>query len=371
MVDTSLLSDNDVTLRSLTARYFRGFNSEITLPLDASAVIVAGANGRGKTSLFDALQWLFLGRIPRLEDLRFRRTEEHIVNRYAPVGERALVSVELSGVGNGGSPVVATRIGDRQRTVLEVNTGDEDLVGEDAEQWLRDRIMSAGGTARTREGVTDKEFQRSFLTAALLEQDMVRAFLSSRSASDRYEILSQLLGVAILGDFVDALESTATRLREILNQRKQDLDIAEASVTNARGETDEAMARIAAAPSVQQSETEFESARVRTRIDLILPASDQPRAEYYETIIGRAQGWLASLSSIEAVHTTLRDHLERRPLRPLSVLENERLEATETATNLAVLLEQAIKTHDSAEAARPASSGGITIVGIRCLTSPL
>ena len=79
----------NVVIKSLTVRHFRGFNDEITLPLEGSAVIVAGANGRGKTSLFDAIQWLMLGQIPRLEKLKLHAAEEHIVNQYAPSGSRS------------------------------------------------------------------------------------------------------------------------------------------------------------------------------------------------------------------------------------------------------------------------------------------
>jgi len=350
MLDIPLNPENDVVLRSMTARYFRGFNSEITLPLDASAVIIAGPNGRGKTSLYDALQWLFLGRIPRLEDLRFKTTEEHIVNRYAPPGERARVSVELAVTGNG-IPAVATRTGNRQGTVLEVNIGDQSIVGENAEQWLRDRIMSAGRGAEFREGVTVQEFHRNFLTSALLEQDKVRAFLSSGSASDRYETLAQLLGLAVLDDFVDALEGSERRYREIVTQREQNLEIAEKAVSEAQGDSVEALARIAAAPYVEQTEIAFESARTQPGVHLQPRASDQTPIEFYEIVIGRAQSWLAGLASVDAIVTNLKGLLERRPLQSLSVLEDQRLEATGAASLLEGLLEQAVGSLGSAEAA--------------------
>ena len=40
----------------------RGFNDEQTIDLDAKLVIYYGPNGSGKTSLGEAIEWLFYGR---------------------------------------------------------------------------------------------------------------------------------------------------------------------------------------------------------------------------------------------------------------------------------------------------------------------
>ena len=53
-------------LVSLEVAGFRGFAREHEFDLDADAVIVVGANGNGKTSLFDAILWAITGRIQRL-----------------------------------------------------------------------------------------------------------------------------------------------------------------------------------------------------------------------------------------------------------------------------------------------------------------
>src|SRR6266702_7970146 len=49
-------------LVSLTVRNFRGFGSSGTaVPLDADLVLMFGPNGYGKTSLAEAIEWLFYG----------------------------------------------------------------------------------------------------------------------------------------------------------------------------------------------------------------------------------------------------------------------------------------------------------------------
>src|ERR1035437_5843358 len=50
-----------VVIRWVSIQNFRGFRAERTIDLAASATIVSGSNGKGKTSFFDALQWLLLG----------------------------------------------------------------------------------------------------------------------------------------------------------------------------------------------------------------------------------------------------------------------------------------------------------------------
>ena len=75
-------------LKSLSIAGFRGFPRPVTLDLDADAVIVAGVNGSGKTSLFDAVLWALSGSIDRLSD-----ETVNLVSRYSPSGEARVEAV--------------------------------------------------------------------------------------------------------------------------------------------------------------------------------------------------------------------------------------------------------------------------------------
>lgn len=88
------MMSSNVRLKTLTVESFRGIRDRISFDLDSSTVILTGPNGTGKTSVFDALQWVLLGSIARLEILRARRNVEHIVNSYCP-RERASVTLVL------------------------------------------------------------------------------------------------------------------------------------------------------------------------------------------------------------------------------------------------------------------------------------
>src|SRR5260370_222248 len=53
-------------LLELQVAGFRAFGRKQSFDLDADVVIVNGANGQGKTSLFDSLLWGLSGIVPRI-----------------------------------------------------------------------------------------------------------------------------------------------------------------------------------------------------------------------------------------------------------------------------------------------------------------
>jgi ATPase subunit of ABC transporter with duplicated ATPase domains len=73
-------------LKTLTVSGFRGFAEEETIDLDAEAIIVVGANGSGKTSMFDAILWALTGSVGRLHG-----EAADVVSKYSPTGEARVV----------------------------------------------------------------------------------------------------------------------------------------------------------------------------------------------------------------------------------------------------------------------------------------
>jgi len=128
-----------VTFLSLRVEAFRGFRDAREFPLAGSAVIAAGANGTGKTSFFDAIQWLLLGSLKRLESLRAKPTDEYIVNQYR-LGGPASVEAELM---LGGRQVRLRRSGTARSSLLEWQEGEHVLRGEDAERELDQALTPA------------------------------------------------------------------------------------------------------------------------------------------------------------------------------------------------------------------------------------
>jgi DNA repair exonuclease SbcCD ATPase subunit len=92
-------------LLSLELAGFRGFATKQIFDLAADAIIVVGANGNGKTSLFDAVLWAITGRIPRLGS-----DDSLLACRFSETGQTRVV-LRL-GQTDGSSQLTVTRVFD-------------------------------------------------------------------------------------------------------------------------------------------------------------------------------------------------------------------------------------------------------------------
>jgi DNA repair exonuclease SbcCD ATPase subunit len=101
-------------LVSLELAGFRGFANEQTFDLNADAVVVVGANGNGKTSLFDAILWAISGCVPRLG-----AKDSVIVSAFSETG-KARVVLRLKARNQ--RPLTVTRVYDGQETRVSVET---------------------------------------------------------------------------------------------------------------------------------------------------------------------------------------------------------------------------------------------------------
>ena len=178
---------------------FRGFNHRQRIELDASAVIVVGPNGTGKTSFFDGVQWLLLGSLERLERWRVRKNDEHIVNLYRG-SDPARVEAELD---IRGSRVRLRRQGRYDSGLLEWHGEGGSLHGEEAEIRLARALTSRPG----------QDVRRLLMSSALLQQDVVREVLEDKPA-ERYQHLAGLLGLDELSVFESEVKKRADRLTD-------------------------------------------------------------------------------------------------------------------------------------------------------------
>ena len=83
-------------LRSLQVRWFRAYRQQ-SFDLDADIVVLYGPNGFGKTSFFDAVDFLLTGGVGRLEERlgRHRSTAGRPLTHLDAAGDRALVQGEV------------------------------------------------------------------------------------------------------------------------------------------------------------------------------------------------------------------------------------------------------------------------------------
>lgn len=214
---------SEFQLKSLAIEAFRGFRDEARFDLDASAIVLTGPNGTGKTSFFDALQWVLLGRIERLEDLRSRKNIEHIVNGYRS-GETASVALEVATPeGN----VTLRRRGDYKGSTLEVaGAVATPIFGEAAEDWVETALMPG----------EPGSLAVALTTCGLLQQDVMRSVLEAKPA-DRYAHISSVLGLAELEGF----EKAALEAAKEADERRK---LAEDEVAAALGDAEEVAAQL-------------------------------------------------------------------------------------------------------------------------------
>jgi len=207
-----------VVFERLRAEAFRGFAAPVDIDLNASVVIIYGPNGMGKTSLFDALQWVLLGDLPRLRNARLRQTDEYIVNAYRS-GQQATVHVQMR---LQGESVRLTRIGNRSGSVLTWESAEAGtLRGDQAEAALN---QGFGGGA-------DLDLAASLNASGLLQQDAAREVLSSKPR-DRFDTFSQLLGLGELADIQQWAKTVAADASDQFKLAEQEARDAERQLSD-------------------------------------------------------------------------------------------------------------------------------------------
>ncbi|NMM35238.1 MAG: AAA family ATPase [Phycicoccus sp.] len=199
-------------LKSLSIAGFRGFPRPVTLDLDADAVIVAGVNGSGKTSLFDAVLWALSGSIDRLSD-----ETVNLVSRYSPSGE-ARVEAVLSSDNDSTATVIRRFDG---KAHLSVQRGsDPPVTGPAAEAALIELLWpDAKSSADPLKALT-----RSLTRATYLQQDSVRQFVEADTEQERFQVVGDLVGVGRIAELQRQLESSKNSWTRATTTLERDLD---------------------------------------------------------------------------------------------------------------------------------------------------
>lgn len=215
---------NKPRIVSLEMESFRGIGETLTVDLDADAVIIRGDNGLGKSSLVDAILWLFCGELTHLGERvkGLRRTEDPIVNRYKGGSARVRITIRVDQC-----EWEFERKGTASRNELQGWLAGEPL--DEANHQL----------AHLFDDITSDGLANAVRTWGVLRQDAVRAALDSGAAL--HERLSGVLGLERVTLFSDSAariakdigqeRSQLSTYRDKLNERKA---IAERELADAR-----------------------------------------------------------------------------------------------------------------------------------------
>jgi DNA repair protein SbcC/Rad50 len=199
-------------LHSIELSGFRGFSQRQTFDLDADAIVVVGANGHGKTSLFDGILWALTGRIPRLQG-----EDAQLVSLYSDSGEaRVMLQLSSSAIAGG---VTITRTFDGEEARLQLQTSERTFSGTVAEGKLIDLIWPEAAAASN-----SSDSLASVLTRCnYLQQDSIRHFVEAGSNNDRFNAVSELIGAGRVTELQMNLERAKKAWTTVTNQRQEEL----------------------------------------------------------------------------------------------------------------------------------------------------
>jgi DNA repair exonuclease SbcCD ATPase subunit len=291
---------------------FRGFARRERIDLDASVVIISGPNGTGKTSFFDAIQWLLIGTLERLEPWRVRRNAEHVVNQYqARTGAPAAVSASLR---INGQPVELRRTGRYDASQLEWRQDGDVFYEDDAERALANALTPLGRMS----------LQRSLLSSGLLQQDVIRDVLEDKPA-ERYDQLAAILGLNVIAGFPTAARKRADRLAAEGKRAREALAELQAAARIVRERITSLRARAQEAPDAAALRAQLAD-RIATQADIVQLRGDLPvstseaeeirmaagmGADTFAALISEADPAVAALASEEAPPSDAIDALRR------------------------------------------------------------
>jgi DNA repair exonuclease SbcCD ATPase subunit len=180
-------------LHSITLEGFRGFVRKAAVSLDADVVVCHGPNGAGKTSLLDGILWALSGRLDRFAN-------GSPVSLYAKEGVARVQLILRSQDGLISLTRAISR--DAKKDQIRLEEGEIVLEGAEAEArlighilpHLTDRTDAAGAVGR-------------ILTRGVyLQQDLIRQFIDTDTAADRFSLISEIIGAGVVIDLQSELE---------------------------------------------------------------------------------------------------------------------------------------------------------------------
>lgn len=228
-----------VAIRRVSIENFRGFRTERIIDLAASATIVSGSNGKGKTSFFDALQWLLLGSLSRLAELANRRSGEYIVNSFASDGASATVSAEFE---LDGRLLTLTRTGNHKDSKLQLIDSEQALTGEQAQQALCEVLLDD----------PEMSLKDTVLTSGMLQQDVVRAVLQEEP-KNRYRHMAALLGLEEIAGFETEAKRRAERREELAKRARSEHADVEERLKSSQAELTRLTQRLITQPEIAKA----------------------------------------------------------------------------------------------------------------------
>lgn len=212
-------------ITSLTLQAFRGFNNQVTFSLEnADIIILYGPNGHGKSSIYDAIEWVLTGGIHRFnDDSAERKRTRFIRNLHAETEVKSFVRLGIIladarrfTIERECTPTASDRT-DYGKHIIKIFDENNRLYKENDEaeallkKWLiKNEWIPKISSATSMLGLTH-----------ILAQEKMAAFLKVMQERDRYDALSILFGT----DHFEKYREGFRNARKILNNQLESLKI--------------------------------------------------------------------------------------------------------------------------------------------------
>jgi DNA repair exonuclease SbcCD ATPase subunit len=196
-------------LASVEVAGFRGFTSRQSFDLDADSIVLIGANGQGKTSLFDAILWCLAGRIQRFPG------DDKLLSLYSDTGTM-YVGLTLKDLNNS---ITVRRSFDGVKQRITLHDGNDSFEGPRAQEQLLRQLWPGAGFQRN-----SASLESALVNGVYLQQDRLRAFIEAEDESSRFAAISELIGAGRLNDLQVQLDNARSAWNKATNVKTVEIE---------------------------------------------------------------------------------------------------------------------------------------------------
>lgn len=190
-------------LEQVTIRNFRNFQGEHKFDFTKDITIFLGDNGNGKSSIFDAIQWCILGEIDRINEKRSESLKYILINNDS---DDCFVEILFSN-----KLKLKRSVSRNSNITVSCQDGSGKVVR--GEENVRHCLNKAFGNVQNR----NFDFQEA-LKSSLLAQDQVLNFIASDTPTQRYNVLSSILGMEEITNIKQNLETVRGVIAKKINE---------------------------------------------------------------------------------------------------------------------------------------------------------
>lgn len=198
-------------LKNISIEGFRAFTNFVELDLDADVIVLQGPNGVGKTSLLDAILWCLSGELQRFSP----------GNSPASVYSREGFARVVLTLWDGDRDLQISRSEGSEKRTIRVRIGDQEFDGALAEQKLQEALLPHLDERKDGQGALSSVLTRG----VYLQQDLVRQFVEEDSSSQRFGLISEVVGAGVVLEVQQWLErSRNSWSRSNTARRREELE---------------------------------------------------------------------------------------------------------------------------------------------------